>query len=131
MQTRLLMICSSAFTLSLGLLATIAPQELMAYVGSNPKPLLLLTIRATGALYLGFSVLNWMAKDSLIGGIYSRPVAMGNLLHFFPVAITLLKALAEGHREPVVLIAACLYVIFAAWFGLVVFRSPVRNLQSR
>lgn len=125
------MICSSAFTLSLGLLTTFAPQELLAYIGSKPQPLLILIIQATGALYLGFSVLNWMAKESLIGGIYSRPVALGNLLHFFLVAIMLLKTLAGGQRKPVVLVAAFLYVIFAAWFGLVFFHSPVRNLQSR
>jgi len=31
---------------------------------------------------LGFSILNWMSKASLIGGIYNKPLLIGNLLHF-------------------------------------------------
>jgi len=125
------MISSAAFMLALGLLATFAPQELLAYIGSSPQPPLVLIIQIVGSSYLGFAALNWMAKDSLIGGIYSRPVALGNALHFFLVTMTLLRSLAAGPRHPGVLIAALAYTVFAAWFGLILFRSPVRSLQPR
>jgi hypothetical protein len=35
-------------------------------------------------------MLNWMARANRIGGIYSRPVAMGNFLHFTMGALVLL-----------------------------------------
>ena len=51
--------------------------------------LLTLIARACEALYLGFASLNWMAKDNLIGGIYSPPVAIGI---FFAISMALLKS---------------------------------------
>ena len=72
--TRALMACSAMFMLLAGVLLTFAPQEVLAFGGSRPEPISVLVVQAAGALYLGFAVLNWMAKESLIGGIYSRPV---------------------------------------------------------
>jgi hypothetical protein len=34
------------------------------------------------ALYLGFTMLNWMVKGSLITGIYNQPIAVGNFMDF-------------------------------------------------
>jgi hypothetical protein len=124
LNTKVLMSGSSGVMLLLGLLMTFAPQELMAYCGSTPQPLSVLIIQAAGALYLGFSMLNWMAREKLIGGIYSRPVAVGNLLHFSIFAAALLKAAAGGHRQPITMVAAFVYSILAGWFALVVFKSP-------
>ncbi len=86
-----------------------------------------LLLQVAGALYLGFAILNWMAKDNLIGGIYSRPVALGNFLHFFMVAMALVKAFAAGTRGTAMIGAALVYAVFAVWFGLVVFGSPIRS----
>lgn len=128
------MTASAAFLLALGLVTTFAPQELLAYADSPPQPSLILILQTTGALYLGFAILNWTARYSLIGGIYSRPVALGNLLHFFAVSMALLKAVTSdrlhaGRHQAIaptfaLLSIALLYVVFAAWFGLVVFGSP-------
>ena len=125
MHSKLLMASSAAFLLLFGLAATFAPQELLAYSGITSQHLEVLLVQAAGALYLGFAILNWMAKDNLLGGIYSRPVALGNLLHFTIMAITLLKAIVIGEREPVVLLASSAYLLFAVWFGLITFGSPV------
>ena len=81
-----------------GLGLTFAPQELWRYAGVGYQAATVLILQATGALYMGFAVLNWMAKDNLIGGIYSRPVALGNFLHFLLVASALVRALAAGAR---------------------------------
>jgi len=76
-------------------------------------------------------MLNWMARENLIGGIYSRPVAMGNMVHFFVAALALLKICAAGtpHREQVIIVTL-IYAGFALWFGLVVFRHPLRQPAS-
>ena len=73
---------ASALTLGLlGLTTTFAPDFVLSSLGAPVSPALLLMIQILGALYMGFAALNWMARDNLIGGIYSRPVAIGNLMH--------------------------------------------------
>ena len=127
LHTKTLMLSSALFLFALGLLTTFAPQELLAADHLPPHSIALLAVQAAGGLSLGFAMLNWMAQDILIGGVYSRPVALGNLLHFFAVAMALLKAVAAGQRSPLLLAATLLYAIFAIWFGLVVFTHPLRN----
>jgi len=127
MYTKALMISSAVAMMALGLTATFVPDDLLRYCGSNPQPLSILIVQAAGALYLGFAIMNWMAKENLIGGIYSRPVALGNFLHFFVMAAALVKALNIGQRTAPVWIVAFFYAIFATWFGLVLFGNPLRN----
>jgi hypothetical protein len=107
----------------LGLAASFAPQEILSAAGADSEGLPVLLVQITGGLYLGFAMLNWMARGVLIGGIYSRPVAIGNFMHFAVVAITLLKFLMTSYL-PAILVATIVYGIFAIWFGLVVFRHP-------
>ena len=83
----------------------------------------LLLVQMTGALYLGFAILNWTARGVLIGGIYARPVALGNFLHFAMVSVMLIKA-AIVHGVVQLAISATVFSVFAIWFGLVLFRPP-------
>jgi hypothetical protein len=121
MHTKLLMTLSAAYLLALGLLLTFAPQETLAFAHSTASPILTLIVQATGALYVGFAVLNYMAKDNIIGGIYSRPVGLGNSAHFFIAAMAILKAVASGTRPPLLVAIGCLYALFAIWFIRVTF----------
>ncbi len=117
-----------------GACATFLPQELLVKSGcEHCGPLAVLLVQTAGALYLGFAILNWMARTYLMGGIYGRPVALGNLLHFAVVAITLWKAVIGGSLRTTEIVAACLiYSVFAAWFGFAVFTHPIQNqLESR
>ena len=69
-------------------------------------------------------MVNWMSKGIRMGGIYSRPLAMGNLLHFAVVAATLWKAISVL-TNPEMIAIAMLYGVFAAWFAATLFASPV------
>jgi hypothetical protein len=124
METRVLMGLSAAFMAGLGLTASFLPQELLGWSGSQPGGTAVLAIQAAGALYLGFGMLNWMARTNLIGGIYSRPVALGNFIHFAVVAVVLLKALLAGQLPAAMAAVAVAYAAFAAWFGFVLFTHP-------
>ena len=124
LHTRILMLLSAGFMCALGLLTTFSPQSFLAH-GASPSETLI--VQAAGALYLGFAMTNWMAKDNLIGGIYSRPVAMGNLLHFFAVAMALVKVAATHQRTSAIATLTVVYAVFAIWFGLVVFTHPKRD----
>ena len=127
LHTKILMLSSALFMTALGLITTFAPQELLTSTGNGSQMIILLVVQAAGGLYLGFAFLNWMAKDNLIGGVYSRPVAMGNMLHFFIVAMALLRVAISNQRTHALILAAILYAAFAVWFGLVVFTNPLRK----
>lgn len=126
MNTRLLMIFTAAFFGVLGVGSTFLPQELLVHVGARPEGLLVLLVQTLGALYLGFAILNWMARSNLIGGIYSRPVALANFFSFAIGAVSLLKALASHYAAPEVVAMALFYSVFAICFGVVIFTHPAK-----
>ena len=111
----------------LGLAATFLPKEILVYSGLEGNGAAPLAIQLCGALYLSFAMLNWMGRTNIIGGIYSRPVAMGNTLHFTMGALALLKGVSAGVTGvPVLAVFAC-YSIFAVSFGIVLFSHPAKQ----
>jgi hypothetical protein len=82
-------------------------------------------LKILSALYLGFGILNWMAKGTLIGGIYNRPIAIGNLMHFGVGAIALVKVISniQTHSE-IIIFLTVFYVIFALLFAYVFKTNP-------
>jgi hypothetical protein len=65
-----------------------------------------------------------MARTSPIGGIYGRPIGLGNFFHFAVMAVALVKAAIADQHAYSVLGAAAAYSVFAVWFGVVVFVAP-------
>jgi len=120
---------SAAFMALAGLAASFLPLEILAASGSDDGLVPLLTIQIAGALYLGFALVNWMARGILIGGIYARPLALGNFMHFGVAAITLAKALAAAPWTPIVVLLIP-YAIFAAWFAVVLFTHPLKDSRG-
>ena len=125
MHTRILMAMSAAFMAALGLVALFVPDQILRLQGTPADPTGMLLVQMMAALYIGFASLNWAARGVLIGGIYARPVAMGNFTHFAIAAIVLTKAAVELGTLLVAPVAAA-FVIFALWFGLVLFR-PLKS----
>ena len=118
---------SSAILLGLaGLSFSFIPNELAAFAGLGIDHSSILSLQVIGALLFGFGVLNWMAKGSLIGGIYAKPIVTANLSHFLIVSLALIKVLLSGaiNSLPFYLLTA-VYVLFAALFGWLFFHSPV------
>lgn len=124
MYPRMLMQSSALYMAVLGVAASFLPQEIVAHFGSRPEGLAILLLQVTGALYMGFASLNWMARGNLIGGIYSRPVALGNFVHFSVAGIVLVKVLVASRNAPEIVAAGVVYSAFALWFGLVLFTHP-------
>ncbi len=119
------MVLSAAFMALLGLIALFVPDQVLRLQGTPPDTAGMLLVQMMAALYLGFASLNWAARGVLIGGIYSRPVAMGNFTHFAIVAIVLTKSTMELGTLLTAPLTA-IFVLFAVWFGLVLFR-PLEN----
>lgn len=123
-HTKILMVSSAALMAVIGLGMSFMPQEVLGMHGTVPDNATVLLVQMAGAVYLGFAYLNFMARGILIGGIYARPVALGNFLHFVMVAITLSKAAAVFAVLPLA-ISAAVFSLFAIWFGAVLFKPPV------
>ena len=120
------MTLSAIFLALIGVGLTFLPAEIAGLTGLvTSKPLLLL-LQILGALYFAFAMLNWMAKGSIIGGIYNRPVALANFTHFFMVAVYLVKALMNNHTLPFeVWLLGVVYVVFAVLFWMIFSKHPV------
>ena len=120
---------SSAVSLAfIGLCLTFFATEIADHFQPGSTIILQLFIQILGALYFAFSMLNWMAKGNVMGGIYNRPIVIGNLTHFLVGGLALLKSLVKHPELPwAIWIIAGLYIIFALIFGKVFFGSPVRS----
>jgi hypothetical protein len=123
MSTRALMSASALFMALLGLIGTFLPREALEFFGSRPETLTAVLVQVTAALYLGFAIVNWTARGSIIGGIYGRPVTLGNFLHFAVVATLLIKT-SLAHQAAGLGLFAGVYTLFGAWFGWVLFTHP-------
>ena len=125
MKTKLLMTSSALFCGIIGILLLFLPNEILEYLNVEPTIITILFLKILSALYLGFGILNWTVKGSLIGGIYNRPIALGNLLHFVVGSIELVKVISniETHREIIIFLTA-LYIIFGLLFAYVLKNNP-------
>ena len=104
-----------------GLATSFAPVEFLTVLKISPSEPLPVIVQVLGALYVAFALANWTAKDSLIGGIYARPLALGNCVHFVVAALALFKhELKSGFQGPLVA-ALAVYVLFALAFSWLVF----------
>ena len=104
------------------------PQELLNYFNLQITQINSLFLQIMGALYMGFAMLNWTSKASLIGGIYNRPVAIGNLMHFTVVALVLIKLVFNIQQFEVIIISlTVVYMVLACAFGYVFMTSPVKE----
>jgi hypothetical protein len=121
LNTRLLMAASSLFLGTAGLVASFAPQELLAFLDAPAAGSAPVLVQLMGALYFAFAMVNWTAKDNIIGGIYSRPVSLGNLTHFVVGALALAKFQSPEWDDRILLVLLVIYAVFAVLFGWLVF----------
>ena len=122
------MTLSALFLAIIGILLSFLPNEIMDYLNVEPNSITVLFMKILSALYLGFGILNWMAKGTLIGGIYNRPIAIGNLMHFGVGAIALVKVVTNIKEHSGIIISlAAVYVIFAILFAYVFRTNPTKT----
>ena len=126
MNTKLLLIASSAYLGIAGLGMTFLPEEISAYLNGGINQTSILFLQILGSLYLGFALLNWMTKNNLIGGIYSKPLVIGNLAHFFMSSFALLKIVGQyaGKEFSIILAITIIYVVFTLGFGYIFMTNP-------
>jgi len=85
----------------------------------------LLLIKLIGATLFGYGVMNFLARNSVIGGIYGKPMVIGNMIFHLIVGGQLLKFIAGGSAAIPLIPAAVIYTLLAAGFLRMNFTSPV------
>ena len=125
MSTKIIMISSAVFLGFLGVFLTFLPNEIMFSLSIVANPISTMAFQLLGAIYLGFALLNWMAKGSRIGGIYNKPIAIGNFMHFGAGALALIKIYSEiqVHLAGVISLTI-IYAVFAILFGYIFQTNP-------
>jgi hypothetical protein len=122
MNSKLVLVSSAIFLASLGVSLSFFPTEIAALMANEPSKQVSWVLQLTGALYFAFAMVNWIAKGANIGGIYNRPVAIGNLAHFTIGALALIKGVTgQANVPPIFLGLAILYTFFAVLFGIIFF----------
>jgi hypothetical protein len=130
-MNKVLLLSSSVFLAVLGISGTFAPAETLILMGIDPYPAVTVLFQIMGGLYLGFAVLNWMNRHAPMGGIYGKPVASANLIHFLVVALMLLKEVWSKEMGNGFLVLCVLYSLFAAGFASTLFRDPFSGRSER
>jgi hypothetical protein len=131
MNTKLIMTISAVFLALAGVSLTFFPNEIANQIGLGSAKPAQLVIQILGALYFGFAMLNWTAKGSIIGGIYNKPLVIGNLSHFLIGGLALIKGLTHnGGQSTVFMILAGVYTVFAILFGILFVRHPENSPNS-
>ena len=123
MNTKILMTTSSLVLAIAGAFALFVPDVVLLLLNTSVAAELSVLVQLMGALYFAFALMNWTAKDSAIGGIYARPVSLGNYGHFFAGALLLIKYQLSHEFNGFIFSILVLYMIFAALFYWLVFRA--------
>lgn len=113
-----------------GLAATFLPEELLGLLDVTLNASLPILLQLLGALWFAFAMVNWTAKGNAIGGIYGRPIALGNLTHFVVGGLALVKGVMNGAASAPLVVLGVVYVVFAVAFAMVFFGGPVPPRNS-
>jgi len=126
--TKTLMIISAIFLAVNGFVFSFFPNEISVLLTNDDNHIFTLILQILGALYLGFSYINWMSKNSLIGGIYNKPLLIGNFLHFLTASMALIKLVFKFENNlQLILSYIIIYCLFTLFFGHVFFTNPFSN----
>ena len=130
MKTKWIMSTSAIVMAIAGIVLSFMPQEILSYLGSTKATgNEVVVLQVMGALYFAFAMTNWTAKANLIGGIYGRPIAIGNLCHFTMATLALIKVFFRTHQT-MLLVPMAIYVIFAIVYAWIFFTHPVKDLPK-
>ena len=125
MNAKIVMIASAVFFGLMGIGLSFLPEELYGYVSTEVNQISILMLQILGAAYLGFAMLNWMTRNNLIGGIYGKPLIIGNFVHFLVSFFALIKILGKiEHHFEIILVLTIIYAAFTLGFGFLFITNP-------
>jgi len=124
MQKTAYLIKVSAFYYAItGLVCLFFPEEILLKIHSNTEEELILFSQLFGAAILSFAYLNWFFRNSLIGGIYGRPISITNLTFNLITGLILLN-FSFRNQELLCIIPMVIHLLLAVFFGLISRKTP-------
>lgn len=131
MNTKIVMTLSAATLGAAGILLTFIPDTILSFLNIATNDTALFLMQILGALYFAFGMLNWMTKNSLIGGIYNRPIAVANFSHFLIAGLALTKGIISNPGlSYIIWIVGIIYFVFGLSYGVILFRHPVTEKKA-
>lgn len=129
-MTRKTIVTVSSVTLGIsGLILSLAPDFLWESQNVKVTPIILVFTQILGALYLSFAILNWSARDNLLGGIYNRSIILANFTHYLVGFISFLEVQILNYNVIYkICLLALIYCTFSISFGIMLITNP--NLEE-
>jgi len=128
MNTKLIITSCAIILATIGLSLTFAPNEILTHLDVDSSKSITLIFQLLGAMYFAFAMINWNIRSATIGGIYNKPIALGNFTHFLIGALALTKAIFSNQNLPMIMWALCaIYILFAILFGMITFTHPLKK----
>jgi len=109
--------------------AIFAGDELLDLAGATGTPLELALLQLLGAATFSLSMLNWMSRYSLTGGIFGRPLVVANFANSAISALMLFHLSRQAGISAALGIALGFYALIALAFGAKLF-LPARENKS-
>jgi hypothetical protein len=131
MNTKVLMISSSFLMGITGIFLIFLPDQAAKCAGLKPEKINILFIQMLGSLYFAFAMVNWTAREKLIGGIYGRTISTGNFAHFFIGGLILIRGIIDNSTLILLWIMAIIYTLFAIIFTRIIFGALLRRQKQR
>jgi hypothetical protein len=132
MTPRLYLTVLAIVPLVFGLGFILMPTQVLALYGVAANAQVAATAQLLGAAYVGFAVLNWLARTLPEGDRGLRAVLMGNLTsNALGFAVTLINQLTvPGVTNGLIWSSVILYLLFALGAGYLLFMPSARPMAS-
>ena len=132
MLTKLLLTLVAFLLFAAAVVFDFAPQETAAALNMGNSASAALVLQVLAGACFGFGILNWFARKSPMGGIYARPLALGNLLFFLVAAIPLDRVAIHGGQPLAIVVAAIVTSLLALVFiWITFFHNPLAGSQQQ
>ena len=119
------MTSSAAILAVIGVALSFLPRECLILAGADAGPRVVVLAQLAGAMALAWAILDWMSRGQRIGGIYNRPLALANWLHFLMGSLALVKMSTPDGLGTLEVALIVPYAALAIWWGVALFTSPV------
>jgi hypothetical protein len=121
MNTKLVMLGATIVLGVAGLTGLFLPQVIFNLYDPTATGLPEIVAQLLGSAFLGFAALNWVARYSMLGGIYGRAIVVGNFMHFEIGTLLSVRTVLNQPNNLVSWLMLLVYGLFGVAFGVILF----------
>ena len=131
MKGKIILTASAVLLVALGIVLNFMPQEAAAALGIAAAPATTALTQVLASALLGMGFINWFSRANRIGGIYARPLALGNFLLFGSSALSLGRTFSAHHDARIIGAATAVFAVLAlAFCWLIFFADPLADQST-